>query len=72
MVEELKILRDITLFYERHPELHVAGSTAGPKEDINPGSARQHGNMTFPDEPGPTTADNKKGDEQKGKTKKTI
>ena len=74
MIVELKVLRDITLFYnERHPELNIAGSTARPKEDINPGSARQHGNTTSPDKPGPTTADNNQdGDEKKGETKKTI
>ena len=43
MMEELKVLRDITLFYkERHPELHMAGSTARPKKDIDSGSARKH------------------------------
>ena len=32
MKEELKVLRDITLFYnERHPELHAMGSTRDPR-----------------------------------------
>ena len=43
MMEELKVLRDITLFYnERHPELRATGSTMRPEEDNAQGSTRQH------------------------------
>ena len=42
MMEELKVLRDITFFYhERHPELRSAGTTA-TTEDKPAGSTRQH------------------------------
>ena len=42
MMEELKVLRDITLFYdERHPELRAVG-TAATVEDKPTGSTRQH------------------------------
>ena len=73
-MEELKVLRDITLFYnERHPKLHIAGTTARPTEDIDSGSTRQHGNTASPDKPGPPTADkDQDGDKEKGETKKTL
>ena len=68
MMEELKALRDITLFYnERHPELHVKVTPAPPKEDSTQGPKQQHGNTTSPDEPGPLTApavENKDGDRE--------
>ena len=42
MMEELKVLRDITLFYnERHPELRAAEPTP-TAEDTQDGSTRQH------------------------------
>ena len=48
--EELKVLRDITLFYqERHPELLAAG-LADTTEDDNTGSTRQHDTKDIPDE----------------------
>ena len=74
MMEELKVLRDITLFYnERHPKLHGAGSLARPKEDSTPGSARQHDTTTPPDKPGPTTGDTDGGtDVPTGETKKQL
>ena len=41
MMEELKVLRDITLFYnERHPELRAAKPTT-TAEDKQDGSTRQ-------------------------------
>ena len=47
MIVELKVLRDITLFYnERHPELPAAGSLVRPKEDSTPGSAAGHHDTT--------------------------
>ena len=40
-MEELKVLRDITFFYnKRHPELQATGSTARPEDDNIQGSAR--------------------------------
>ena len=64
MMEELKVLRDITLFYnERHPELRVTGTTARPEENNAQGSTRQHGTKESPDEPGTTTGDNAGGTE---------
>ena len=60
MMEELKVLRDITLFYhERHPELRAAGSTRQPAEDINEESTRQHNTRATTEDrrpPGPTRA----------------
>ena len=58
MMEELKILRDITLFYnKRHPELHVTVTPPPPQqEDSTQGPSRQHSNTTTPHEPGPPTA----------------
>ena len=53
MMEELKVLRDITLFYhERHPELRAAGSTKHPEEDNNEESTRQYDTRATPDELG--------------------
>ena len=44
MMEELKVLRDITLFYnERHPELHVTVTPAKEQEDNIEEPTRQHG-----------------------------
>ena len=41
-MEELKVLRDITLFYhERHPELRGTGSTRRPAEEMPLTSTRQ-------------------------------
>ena len=52
MMEEVKVLRDITLFYhERHPKLRAAGSTTRPEEDDNEESTRQHDTRATPDEP---------------------
>ena len=69
MMEELKILCDITPFYyERHPELHVTVRPATQQEDTTQGPTRQHGNTTAIEEPGhlatPTDGDRE--------TKKTI
>ena len=62
MMEELKVLRDITLFYhERQRELRGAGPPKRPAEDNTQGSTRQHGTTEAPDEPGPTTGDNAGG-----------
>ena len=74
MMEELKVLRDITLFYnERHPKLHAAGSKARPKEDNTQGSARQHDTTTPPDEPEQTIGDTDGGTEvTTGETKKQL
>ena len=42
MMEELKVLRDVTLFYnEQHPELRAA-ETSPIAEDNQDGSSRQH------------------------------
>ena len=50
MMEELKVLRDITLFYhERHPELLSAGSTRRPAEDTPSKTKRQHGTRVASD-----------------------
>ena len=50
MLEELKVLHDITFFYhERHPELRAAG-LADDKEDDNTGYTRQHDTKDIPDE----------------------
>ena len=67
MMEELKVLRDITLFYhEWHPELRTAESTTRPEEDTNEESTRQHDTRASPDEPGQETAgDNNNGHEDK-------
>ena len=44
MMEELKVLRDVTLYYnEQHPELRAAEKTP-IAEDNEDGSSRQHGN----------------------------
>ena len=52
MMEELKVLRDITMFYnERHPELHAAGTRKEPTEDNIPGSARQQNTTAPPTNP---------------------
>ena len=52
MMEELKVLRDITLFFhEQHPELRMAGSTKQPEEDNNEESTRQHDTRAITDEP---------------------
>ena len=57
MIEELKVLRDITLFYnERHPELHATGSKARLEEDKIQGFTRQHDTTTPPDKPEPFRA----------------
>ena len=46
MMEELKVLRDVTLFYnERHPELRAAETTP-IEEDGQDGSTRQHDTKT--------------------------
>ena len=51
MMEELKVLLDITLFYhERHPELRAAG-TAATAEDKSTGSTRQHDTAETPANP---------------------
>ena len=51
MMEELKVLRDITLFYhERHPELRVTGSTRRPAEDTPSQPTRQHDTRVASDE----------------------
>ena len=43
MMEELKVLRDVTLYYnEQHPELRAA-ETSPIAEDNQDGSSRQHG-----------------------------
>ena len=45
MMEELKVLHDITLFYnEWHPELHATVRPATEKEDKDEEPERQHGN----------------------------
>ena len=52
MMEELKVLRDITLFnHERHPELRAAGSTRRPAEDTIEASTRQHDTRANTNEP---------------------
>ena len=44
MMEELKVLRDITMFYNtRHPELHVRTRTDNLKKDNKKNSTRQPG-----------------------------
>ena len=48
MMEELKVLRNITLFYhERHPELRAA-ETPTAAEDTRDGSTRQHDTEATP------------------------
>ena len=59
MMEELKVLRDITLFYnERYPELHVTLTPAKEQEDHIEEPTRQHGNRATP----PTLEEPKKRD----------
>ena len=67
MMEELKVLRDIMLFYhERHPELLAAESTTRPEEDDNEESTRQHDTRATPDDPGlDTTGDDHNDHEDK-------
>ena len=73
MMEELKVLRDITLFYhERHPEIRAAGSTRRPAEDTQTASTRQHFTRVATDELGQekTTADKSDLEDKAGQTKK--
>ena len=43
-MEELKVLRDITMFYNtRHPELHARTHTGDLMEDNEKNSTRQRG-----------------------------
>ena len=63
LMEELKVLRDITLFYhERLPELRAVGPTKQPEEDNNEESTRQHNTRATPDELGQATAWSNKSD----------
>ena len=52
MMEELKVLRDITMFYNtRHPELHSRTPTDNLKEDTKTNTTRQRGeDLTEPPE----------------------
>ena len=68
MMEELKVLRDVTLFYnEQHPELRAA-ETSPIAEDNQDGSSRQHGNTASAKTP---TPEKQKNTEDK-ETKKTA
>ena len=58
LMEELKVLRDITLYYnEQHPELRVA-EKAPITEDIEDGSSRLHGNTAGARAPTPEIEEN--------------
>ena len=53
IMEELKVLRDVTLYYnEQHPELRAAEKTP-IVEDNEDGSLRQHGNTASMRAPAP-------------------
>ena len=59
MMEELKVLRDITLFYhERHPELRGTGHPDRQARIDKKGSSRQHGTTEDLTEPGRTDETN--------------
>ena len=68
MMEELKVLRDVTLFNnEGHPELRAAETTTIAEDNQN-GSTRQHDTATGTI---PTTPEEKTTPED-NKTKKTA
>ena len=63
MMEELKVLRDITLFYlERHPEL-LAAEAPTAAEDTRDGSTRQHDTEATPAAGSPETQANHEHEE---------
>ena len=65
MMEELKVLRDITLYYnERHPELRATEKTP-TAEDNEDGSSRQHGNTAGARAPTPEMQKNSDKQETK-------
>ena len=58
MMEELKVLRDVTLYYnDQHPELHAAETTP-VLEDIEDDSSRLHGNTAGARAPTPEIQEN--------------
>ena len=59
MMEELKIHRDITLFYhERHPELRRTGPLKCHAKDDTEDSTRQHDTPEDQDQPGQSREEN--------------
>ena len=59
MMEELKVFRDITLFYhERHPELRGTGPLKRHAKDDNEGPTRQHDTPEVYNQTGQTKDEN--------------
>ena len=65
MMEELKVLRDVTLYYnEQHPELRAV-ETSPIAEDNQDSSSRQHGNTASMKSPTPEMQKNSEDKESK-------